>query len=322
MDTSKNLFKTNRNHKTIKFLIITNDFFFVKELFESLKFSTHVFVDLISINQSMLYFESFNFKSNSFKDKKKLIDFCAFEIDDYDLIIDDLKVLPGLKQTKKKFILSKSGVKNYELQFQSLSSGLIKFSLIDGKIRISKIERNSSYIEITSGDKLESILKSLRLYGINIWLSIVQDLMTRKQDFYQLIPESSISFDSFKIKLNSKNVFFDLDETLVLLDKPVHETINFLNECLNQKINIHLITRHIYNVEVTLKKIGIDIKVFNTVKVLNIEEKKSSIINCYDITEFDLFIDNEFKERIDVLLNSKILVADLNMIQFFQFEIK
>ena len=67
------------------------------------------------------------------------------------------------------------------------------------------------------------------MYGINYLLSVVQDLLLRDQIFLELVDIKFINYNNLKYTFKPTN-FFDLDETLIINGKPLHESIKFLNE--------------------------------------------------------------------------------------------
>ena len=79
----------------------------------------------------------------------------------------------------------------------------------------------------------------------------------------------------------------------------------FLYQCINNKIKIHLLTKHNKNISKTLKKLHLS-SVFDTIKVIKKNENKADFINY----KSSIFIDDSFIERKKVVKKIGIPVFD------------
>lgn len=153
-----------------------------------------------------------------------------------------------------------------------------------------------------------------RVLGINIPLLVLQILLGRNIRTFPLVDLEKVSFNESTPKyiVNPKAIiWFDLDETLVCRWKPIHQTVRLFKAFRDKGFNLRLITRHTYDIPVTLEQIGLNSADFDGIVKVEKHQKKSNFI-----ATDDLFIDNEFGERIDVRTNCKATVLDLDQIEF------
>lgn len=108
------------------------------------------------------------------------------------------------------------------------------------------------------------------------------------------------------------NIFIDFDDTIVINNKVNSLAMAFLYRELNNNKNIYLLTRHKNNILDTLKKYKISNDIFKEVIVIIDGSKKSS-----HVKEYSLFIDDSFKERNDVITNTKhVLCFDVDFFEY------
>ena len=202
-------------------------------------------------------------------------------------------------------------VKNeIHIELQSLFE---KLKLNEKNIFVS-IRVNKNLIQTFKVNTFQNNWMLSRSIGINIPLIFIQNLLNREIKTFYFLKTSHILNNKkhIRYKLDFRNVYFDLDETLVWNNKPLKQLINLLIVLHNFKHPIILITRHKFNILDTLKKIGIDESFFDKIIKVNLNQKKSSFIK-----DNSLFFDNEFPERLDVHLNCNIPALDLDQIDFF-----
>ncbi len=92
--------------------------------------------------------------------------------------------------------------------------------------------------------------------------------------------------------LDFKTAYIDLDDTLVHKGKVNIELIQFLFQCVNNKIRLVLLTKHKGDIDTTLKKFKIS-GLFDSVILLKPGENKSEYIT----DKKSIFIDDSFSER-------------------------
>ena len=183
-------------------------------------------------------------------------------------------------------------------------------------VKVMKPMGYSDYVNLQMNAKANA-LRKLRLRGFNAPLSIVQTLMGRKQVFPEFLNEEIITSDALLFR--GQNIFFDLDETLVMFGKPIELAVKFLEECYLKGYSCYLITRHTFDISTTLKKIGVNEKYFKYIYKVNPKENKGEILLSFGCNKDDLFIDNEFPERLEVRNRTGCNVIDVNQIEFVTF---
>ena len=86
----------------------------------------------------------------------------------------------------------------------------------------------------------------------------------------------------------------------------------FLYRELNKNKDIYLLTRHRNDIQDTLKHYRISNDIFKKIIVVIDGTKKSNYV-----TEYSLFIDDSFKERNDVIINTKnVLCFDVDFFEY------
>jgi hypothetical protein len=158
-----------------------------------------------------------------------------------------------------------------------------------------------------------------RSIGINLPLLVIQIVLGRNVSTAPMVSNDDLVFSRSGISYNLKGrdvIWFDLDETLICKLRPVQPVKKLLFSLKSIGKSVKLITRHTFDIEETLSKIGIVISDFEEVVKVEEYQKKSSYIN-----ERDVFIDNEFPQRLDVRSKSKALVMDLDQIDFIKIDI-
>ena len=153
-----------------------------------------------------------------------------------------------------------------------------------------------------------------RQLGFNFAAMTIFDFMGN--DIVPIINDYDLEMDrclhsSFKMDYEYENIYIDFDDTIVIDNKVNSDVMKFLYQSLNKKKNIYLLTKHINDIENSLKKYHIDINIFNKIYHLDDSQNKSSVID----KDKSIFIDNYFKERYDVHCNLNIPVFDVDAIE-------
>ncbi|MGU0041088.1 ATP-grasp domain-containing protein [Citrobacter freundii complex sp. 2025EL-00176] len=114
----------------------------------------------------------------------------------------------------------------------------------------------------------------------------------------------------YQHKIKFKHVYIDYDDTIVKNGKLCLLVITFLYQCINNGIKLHLVTRHAGNIHSSLRKMRLD-NVFDSITHLGQKDKKSIYI-----TESEaIFIDDSFRERLDVFSHTQIPTFDINQLE-------
>ncbi|MFL1676572.1 HAD family hydrolase [Paenibacillus dendritiformis] len=160
-------------------------------------------------------------------------------------------------------------------------------------------------IQLSSKNELLAI-NSNWSKGISLWvglgvnlplLSLYQKMGNPIYINSQKFPIGGVS--SFKYKINVelayKQIYIDLDDTLVISNKVNLQAITYIYQCINNGIKVHLISKHrgdIYNYLQQYKLINL----FDSIIWLKEDEEKYKYIDPED----SIFIDDAFKERVEV----------------------
>lgn len=115
----------------------------------------------------------------------------------------------------------------------------------------------------------------------------------------------------YKINYCYENVYIDFDDTITNKGKLNLNAIRYLYQLVNENKKIYLLTRHKDNIENTLRKYKLSKDIFTEIIWINQEKLKSEYIE----PEKSIFIDDSFRERIDVSKKLGIPVFDVDMIE-------
>ncbi|CAM4367996.1 carbamoylphosphate synthase large subunit short form [Bacillus manliponensis] len=116
----------------------------------------------------------------------------------------------------------------------------------------------------------------------------------------------------YNIRIQYERVYIDLDDTLIINDRVNTQLLQFLYQCVNDKKELLLITKHEYDVQETLQKHKISPFLFQEIIHISINDKK------YKYMKTDLpaiFIDNAFAERQEVRQQLNMHAFDVNNIE-------
>lgn len=152
-----------------------------------------------------------------------------------------------------------------------------------------------------------------RMQGVNLPLLSLYNKMGLNVEIFknkfQIEIDRSLC-SKYKTNIKYKNVYIDLDDTLIIKNKINTSVIKYIYQCKNEGKKIYLITKHKYNLKKTLKKYMIPDIIFNKIIHLKMNENKYSFIQNNSI-----FIDDSFSERQEVYKQIKIPVFSLDTIE-------
>lgn len=117
----------------------------------------------------------------------------------------------------------------------------------------------------------------------------------------------------YRLDIKYERVYVDLDDTLILRNEYCNQyLLMFLYQCLNNKKEIILITKHNFNVNETLLRYKISPSIFSHIIQMNLTDNKFQYIG--DGKEA-IFIDNSFAERKEIKEKLNIPTFDTNNIE-------
>ncbi|GHE39728.1 ATP-grasp domain-containing protein [Sphingobacterium griseoflavum] len=152
-----------------------------------------------------------------------------------------------------------------------------------------------------------------RCRGVNFGLLSIFDAFNFDVDIvvnsYNIVLDRALD-NKYKIALNYRFVYCDFDDCLVIEGKVNTQLLRFLYQCLNDRKILILITKHVHDIDVSLKKYRLN-NLFDEVIHLDREDSKSNFIN----NENSIFIDDSFMERQQVFVSRGIPVFSPDMIE-------
>jgi len=144
----------------------------------------------------------------------------------------------------------------------------------------------------------------LTLY--NMWGYDV-DLFTNN---YSIVGDRAFQ-SAYKINIEYKYVYVDLDDTLIVDGKINLMLMRFLYQCVNKKKSIVLLTKHLKDPQITLSEHRISKSLFDDIIWIEKNDDKSKFIKYRN----SIFIDDSFSERKNIAKKSAIPVFGLDMIE-------
>ena len=107
------------------------------------------------------------------------------------------------------------------------------------------------------------------------------------------------------------HIYIDLDDTIIVDGKVNFDLVAVIYKFINQGKKIHLITKHKFDVNLTLLKYRIK-ELFDTIIHLQPEDSKADYIKHSD----SIFIDDSFAERKEVFVKLNLKVFSVDQTQF------
>jgi hypothetical protein len=176
-----------------------------------------------------------------------------------------------------------------------------------------KENRNSDLVLMEIAPRVAGTMGLIRCRGVNLPLLSLYDAMNYDIDVlinkYEIVIDRSLQ-NTYQHNLQYKHVYLDFDDLVVFNNMVNTSIIAFVYQCINKNINVHLITKHKYDIHETLKKYKLT-DIFDTVIHLAPTDKKCQYIKHSDA----IFIDDSFAERKHVFDTCHIPVFDADNIE-------
>lgn len=175
-----------------------------------------------------------------------------------------------------------------------------------------KKRENDELVLLEIATRIAGTKEFQRAYGVNLVLlslynALNIDISITKNNY--LVEMDRALESKFKIDYDYDKIYLDLDDTLIIENTVNYNLLAYLYKSINEGKKVILITRHKINPSDTLKKFRIG-NIFDEIIHLKSNEPKSNYIDCKKA----IFIDDSYRERLDVYSNLKIPVFDVNMI--------
>lgn len=176
-----------------------------------------------------------------------------------------------------------------------------------------KKDKNGRFKLLEFAVRQASTMGLYRQVGVNFALLTLFDRMGK--DVAILKNNYSIELDRclynrFKIEYEYDKVYLDFDDTLIINNEVNIDAMRYVYFCRNRNISVILLTKHKYDLNVTLENYGISKSVFKEIIHIDIEDDKRIYIN----PDKSIFIDNYFIDRQQVYSFLGIPVFDVDAI--------
>lgn len=177
-----------------------------------------------------------------------------------------------------------------------------------------KRNANGEYRMLEISPRIPGTMGLSRNTGVNFPLLTIYTLLGLPVEILRHDYEIEVDrafINRYKIQQEYSCVYLDLDDTLELKEKVNEWLMFYLYQCVNRGIDIYLLTRHARNIAQTLEKHKIPLSLFSEIIHITDDTAKSQYITRLDA----IFIDDSFRERLDVKQKCGINVFDLDEIE-------
>ncbi|THF80783.1 HAD family hydrolase [Cohnella fermenti] len=150
--------------------------------------------------------------------------------------------------------------------------------------------------------------KGVNLAALSLFDHMGHDIEVRETD----IDISSYSVQQLRCQVHYDydDVYFDLDETIIIRDQVNEMMMSFLFQCRNRGKRVHLITKHRHDLHTTLEKFKLS-SLFDSIIWLKHSDEKFR----YMKKERAIFIDDAYSERRSVAENIGIPTFEVSAVE-------
>ena len=174
----------------------------------------------------------------------------------------------------------------------------------DGRLKLMEISVRCA------GSMCLTRAKGINLPLLSIYTALGRDVVVF--DNGKNVEMDRALFSRYNINVEYDDVYIDFDDTITLKGNVNPLAMFFLYQCHNKRKHVHLLTRHINDIHESCKKYAISESLFED--IINI--KDDNLKSDYITSRNAIFIDNMFKERLDVSKNCGIPVFDADGFEF------
>lgn len=177
-----------------------------------------------------------------------------------------------------------------------------------------KKDTNGKYKLLEVSCRQAGTMTLYRHLGINFPMLGIFELMGINTSFVKLKKQCVVErrlHSAFKYEIDYEKVYIDYDDTIVINEKICDVIIRFLYQCINNKKELILISRHEGDIESDLRNHKISPSMFDKIIHLTFSEEKTDYVKN---DEKAIFIDNSFAERQKMHLYRGIETFDVDMI--------
>lgn len=166
-----------------------------------------------------------------------------------------------------------------------------------------KINKDEELTLLEVAPRIAGTMGLSRIKGVNLPLLSLYDRMNLNVSIINnnfKVEVDRALHSKYRIDIKYKNVYVDFDDTMIVDDKVNKLLMSFLYQCQNENKKIYLITKHKGNLNDSLNKYNIPIKLFDQIIHISDDQDKA-----YFIKNNSIFIDDSFSERKNAFLNKK-----------------
>ncbi|MBI0577727.1 ATP-grasp domain-containing protein [Neobacillus cucumis] len=174
---------------------------------------------------------------------------------------------------------------------------------------------DGTYKLLEIAPRIAGTMSLYRNKGINFALLSLYDRMGFDVD----VIENNFSLEvdralinRFSADISYDKVYLDFDDTITLNGKINPFIMMFIYQCVTKEIEIVLITKHIYDIRETLRKLKIDSSIFSEIIHIKQEDEKHKY---FDVDKSAIFIDDSHSERKKIKEKFGIPVFDIDAIE-------
>jgi carbamoyl-phosphate synthase large subunit len=175
------------------------------------------------------------------------------------------------------------------------------------------VDERGEFVLLEVGTRIAGSMSLHRVKGINMPILAIyerqgRELLIKKRE--GTISVDRALYNQYLYDINFSSLYIDLDDTIIVNNKLNILAIQLIYQCIQKGIKIVLVTRRQEKLEETLQRYKIK-HLFDEVNQLQEWERKSTYIRDKN----SIFVDDSFRERIDVETQAKVPTYDCSMIE-------
>lgn len=210
--------------------------------------------------------------------------------------------------------ISVNSARVYDDRFKELAEKINETLLFNGVWFFQVKERSTGELTLLEvAPRVAGTMGLVRGQGVNLPLLSLFNASGVEVSIFENDYEIEIDRaleNKYKHNLTYSHVYIDFDDLIIVDGKVNPQVIRLIFQSINENIKIHLLTRHLEDIQTSLKKYRIA-ELFDEVIWVKEGEHKSAHINEPDA----IFIDDSFSERKEVAIKKSIPVFDGHMIE-------
>ncbi len=163
-----------------------------------------------------------------------------------------------------------------------------------------KLNAQGEYRLLEVAPRVAGTMCLSRAIGVNLPLLAIFDALGYDVDVMPQFDACEVDralSNAYALECAYDAVYIDFDDTIVRDGQVVLPTVQFLYQCVNRGIPVHLLSRHERDIHESLAAARLSEDLFDSIVIIRPDQKKSA---CIDASLNPVFIDDSFAERRDV----------------------